>query len=440
MAIERELDTKKHRPIISPVMPEWLVQAIDLPSRLFIIPSEKELIDLIRKHGEQTTADLVSRTNHSRTKVTSSIESLIERHYLIENQATEYTGGRRSKTFSLNGSLGYVAGVDIGATHIHLAVADFAGKIINQHHERSLVREGPIKILGRACILLEHLLEDNNITVNELHGIGVGIPGPVEFSSGTAVSPPIMPGWDRYPIIQTMQQWFPSANVVVDNDVNVMAIGEITKGAGKNANHLIYVKIGTGIGSGIICNGEIYRGSSGCAGDIGHISVDKNGPVCHCGNKGCLEVLTSGPAIAERALSGALQGHSPILMRYYEENGGVLTSEDVGNAAREGDALSINTIRESGQMIGEVLASLVNFYNPEMIILGGGVSKLGNLLLSSVRQAVLNRSLPLSTRNLQITFSQIGEEAGVMGAVHLALDYFFSLEASNGGGRADLLP
>jgi predicted NBD/HSP70 family sugar kinase len=150
--------------------------------------------------------------------------------------------------------------------------------------------------------------------------------------------------------------------------------------------------------------------------------------------------LTSGPAIAERALSGALQGHSPILMRYYEENGGVLTSEDVGNAAREGDALSINTIRESGQMIGEVLASLVNFYNPEMIILGGGVSKLGNLLLSSVRQAVLNRSLPLSTRNLQITFSQIGEEAGVMGAVHLALDYFFSLEASNGGGRADLLP
>jgi hypothetical protein len=279
MAIERELDTKKHRPIISPVMPEWLVQAIDLPSRLFIIPSEKELIDLIRKHGEQTTADLVSRTNHSRTKVTSSIESLIERHYLIENQATEYTGGRRSKTFSLNGSLGYVAGVDIGATHIHLAVADFAGKIIDQHHERSLVREGPIKILGRACILLEHLLEDNNITVNELHGIGVGIPGPVEFSSGTAVSPPIMPGWDRYPIIQTMQQWFPSANVVVDNDVNVMAIGEITKGAGKNANHLIYVKIGTGIGSGIICNGEIYRGSSGCAGDIGHISVDKNGPV-----------------------------------------------------------------------------------------------------------------------------------------------------------------
>jgi predicted NBD/HSP70 family sugar kinase len=214
-----------------------------------------------------------------------------------------------------------------------------------------------------------------------------------------------------------------------------MALGEINQGAGKGVNNLIFVKIGTGIGAGIISQGQIYRGASGCAGDIGHISIDKSGPVCHCGNKGCLEALAGGPAIAERSLNAAQAGKSPILLKYYEKNGGKLSAEDVGNAAREGDALSIEIIRESGQMVGDVIASLVNFYNPDMIVIGGGVSNLGNLLLSSIRQAVLNRSLPLATRNLDIVFSGIGEDAGVFGAVNLAMDYIFTVKASNGAGE-----
>jgi glucokinase-like ROK family protein len=238
-----------------------------------------------------------------------------------------------------------------------------------------------------------------------------------------------MPGWDSYPIIQTVQQWFPAANVVVDNDVNVMALGEVNKGAGKGIDNLIFVKIGTGIGAGIICEGEIYRGTSGCAGDIGHIGVDKDGPLCHCGNKGCLETIASGPAIAERSLAAALAGQSPILLMHYERNGGVLRTEDVGEAAREGDALAIEMIRESGQYIGDVLAGLVNFYNPQMIVIGGGVSNLGNMLLSSIRQTVLHRSLPLATRDLRIVFSEIGADAGVIGAVSLAMDYLFSVSA-----------
>jgi glucokinase-like ROK family protein len=270
-------------------------------------------------------------------------------------------------------------------------------------------------------------------------GIGIGIPGPVDFSLGTVVSPPIMPGWDKYPIIQTMQQWFPHANVVVDNDVNVMALGEMNAGIGSGISDMIFVKIGTGIGSGVICQGQIYRGASGCAGDIGHISVDKNGPLCHCGNRGCLEAMTGGPAMAERALTAAIAGKSPILMRRYVANGEKLTAEDIGYAAREGDAVSNEIIRESGQMLGDVLASLVNFYNPEMIVIGGGVSNLGNLLLSSVRQTVLNRSTPLATRNLNIVFSAIGADAGVIGAVNLVMDYLFTIlpNSSNGAGYED---
>jgi predicted NBD/HSP70 family sugar kinase len=196
-------------------------------------------------------------------------------------------------------------------------------QIASRFEESGLVRSDLVfKVLGRACSVLENLLKENSLSGEQMDGIGIGVPGPVDFAAGTVVSPPIMPGWDCYPIIQTVQEWFPTANVVVDNDVNVMALGEINQGSGKGVQNLIFVKIGTGIGAGIICKGKIYRGSNGCAGDIGHIGVDKSGPLCHCGNRGCLEALASGPAIAERSLAAAQAGHSPILLKHYEENGG----------------------------------------------------------------------------------------------------------------------
>ena len=408
-------------------MPVWLHQAETLPNRHFITSSEKELFDLIRKYNEFSKVELITYTGFSRTKVTSCIDSLLKKKILIGAVGTDYTGGRRSMKFRLNGELGLVAGVDIGATSIDLAIADFSWKILSRYSESALVHDGPITILGRACSLLENLLNENSLNIEKLDGIGIGVPGPVDFLKGTLVSPPIMPGWDRYPIIQTVQQWFPSANVVVDNDVNVMALGEINQGVGKGVDNLIFIKIGTGIGAGIICEGNIYRGFSGCAGDIGHISVDKSGPLCHCGNRGCLEALTGGPAIADRALIAAQAGKSPILLKHYEMNGKVLRTEDVGDAAREGDTLATEVIRESGQYIGDVLAGLVNFFNPEMIVIGGGVRNLGNMLLSSIRQTVLHRSTPLATRDLHIVFSETGPDAGVIGAVNLAMDYLFTI-------------
>jgi len=427
MGTIREVTHRKPRIGSSLDMPVWLGQAESLPNRDFITPNEKRLIDLVRKHGDFTKADLAIYTDFSRTKITNCIDSLITKEIIVTNKDTEYSGGRRSKTYGLNGNLGLVAGVDIGATSIDLGVADFSGKLLVRYAESATIKDGPIKILGRVCTLLEKLLLKQNLSIGKVKGIGIGVPGPVDFSVGALVSPPIMPGWDGYPIIQTVQQWFPSANVVVDNDVNVMALGEINQGAGQGVDNLIFIKIGTGIGAGIVCEGKIYRGFRGCAGDIGHIGVDKFGPLCHCGNKGCLETVAAGPAIAERALVAAQAGKSSILIKHYERNGMVLRAEDVGNAAREGDATAIEVIRESGQYIGDVLASLVNFYDPEMIVIGGGVSNLGNLLLSSIRQAVLQRSTPLATRDLQIVFSEIGADAGVHGAVSLATEYMFSL-------------
>lgn len=437
MGTIRDLPRRNIKPVNSLVNPVWLTNAESLQNRNFLTDSEKKLVDLVRRYGEFTKAGFVNSTDYSRTKITSCVDSLLNKKILIENEATEYSGGRRSKTYSLNKKLSLVAGVDIGATSIDLGIADFSGKLLVRYSEDASVKDGPIKILGRACSILEKLLEDNNLSPEKMNGIGFGVPGPVDFSVGTVVSPPIMPGWDCYPIIQTVQQWFPSANVVVDNDVNVMALGEINKGAGEGIENLIFVKIGTGIGAGIVCEGKIYRGSNGCAGDIGHIRVSSSDTLCPCGNKGCLETVAAGPAIAHRSLKKALAGKSPILLEYYEKNGDVLHANDVGNAAREGDPVAIEVIRESGQFVGDVLASLVNFYNPEMVVIGGGVSNLGNLLLSSIRQAVLRRSLPLATRHLQIVFSEIGSDAGVIGAVNLAMDYMFSLTSAGTGANGE---
>jgi glucokinase-like ROK family protein len=427
MGTLREVTHRKSRIASSLDMPVWLGQAESLPNRDFITLSEKRLIDLVRKHGEFTKADLTVYTDFSRTKITSCIDSLLNKEIIVTNKDTEYSGGRRSKTYSLNGNLGLVAGVDIGATSIDLGIADFSGKMLARYSEAASIKDGPIKVLGRVCSLLEKLLLENSLNIGKVKGIGIGVPGPVDFSVGMLVSPPIMPGWDCYPIIQTVQQWFPSANVVVDNDVNVMALGEINQGAGRGVDNLIFVKIGTGIGAGIVCEGKIYRGFRGCAGDIGHISVDKSGPLCHCGNRGCLETIAAGPAIAERALLAAQMGNSSIILKHYEENAMSLRAEDVGDAAREGDPTAIEVIRASGQYIGDVLAGLVNFYDPQMIVIGGGVSNLGNLLLSSIRQTVLSRSTPLATRDLHIVFSAIAADAGVLGAVSLATEYMFSL-------------
>jgi glucokinase-like ROK family protein len=395
---------------------------------LVVTPLEKEMIDLFLKYGEVTKAVVIESLPFSRSKINGGISSLLKKGYIRSIGAGDYTGGRRSIKFGMNGEFGLVAGVDIGATSIDIIVADVAGRSYGRLSEVCNVRNGPIIVLERVCRLIEKILAENNLARNRLLGIGIGVPGPVDFENGMVVSPPIMPGWDGFPIIQTVQIDFPNAKVVVDNDVNVMALGEKFGGAAKGMKNLIFVKIGTGIGSGIICNGMIYRGNNGCAGDIGHISVRKDGKMCHCGNPGCLEAMASGPAIAELGEKAALEGKSSVLLKYWQSNGEKLRAEDVGYAAGEGDATSIEIIRSCGQMIGEVLAGLVSFFNPGMIVIGGGVSNIGNLLLSSIRQVVLRRSLPLATRDLRIVFSAKGPDAGVTGAMALAIEQIFCVE------------
>jgi glucokinase-like ROK family protein len=261
-----------------------------------------------------------------------------------------------------------------------------------------------------------------------LDAIGIGVPGPVSFRDGVPVSPPIMPGWDRFPVREflTREHGCPA---VVDNDVNIMAIGERHGGVAHSVDDFLFVKIGTGIGCGIHLSGDVYRGTDGCAGDIGHIQVDSHGPVCSCGNVGCLEAMFSGAALAREAAAAARAGASPALADRLAASGAV-TARDVAEGAGEGDITCIKLIRDGGRRVGGVLAGLVSFANPSMIVIGGGLAQLGHILLAEIRSVVYRRSLPLATGNLPVVLSELGPRAGVTGAAVLASDVAFEQAAS----------
>lgn len=392
-----------------------------------ILSDEAEIVEMIRRRGPLSRTDLARLTGYSRAKITPLVGRLLSAGILEEIGDGTSQGGRRPRLLHFNSSQGCVIGVDIGATSIDVAVADLTGQIFERLSLAIDVRLGPQAVLDKVRACAEELLARRGADPAQVYTLGVGVPGPVQFATGLLVAPPLMPGWERYPIAAHLQRSFPRARVVIDNDVNVMALGELKRGVGVGVENLVFVKIGTGIGAGIVCHGEIYRGSSGCAGDIGHIMADPGGPVCTCGNTGCLEAVAAGPPIAAQALAAAEAGDSPFLAERLRSSG-ALTAADVANAAAHGDRAALALIQRSGHLIGDVLASLVNFFNPSLILIGGGVSQIGNQLLASIRQRVLHRSTPLATRDLRVEFASLGLDAGVTGAVALALEHAFTVE------------
>jgi glucokinase-like ROK family protein len=387
--------------------------------------AEAEVIRVLRRDGQTSRTEISRVTGWSRAKTSQEVNALIAKGYLVEAGEGISNGGRKPHLVRFNNQLGYIVGIDIGATSVEIALADINGLILRRVVEPTDVRQPPEDLLGRCSLLILELAVTHGVRPEQILGIGVGVPGPVDFTRGVLVAPPLMPDWENYPIRNFFKETFLSAFVVVDNDVNIMALGEQRSGDAANLDHYLVIKIGTGIGCGIMASRKIHRGSDGCAGDIGHICVDKQGPICRCGNQGCLEAMAAGPAIAEKAMQAARNGKSELLQKMMESNGGVLTPENVNLACREGDEAALEIIRASGQMIGDVLAGLVNFFNPSHIFIGGGIANFGNHLLIAIKRAVLRRSLPLATTNLTINFSRIGSDAGIIGAIMLALEYLF---------------
>ncbi|TCB96537.1 ROK family protein [Micromonospora zingiberis] len=383
-------------------------------------PLHVRLLRLLRDEGALSRAELADRLQMPRPRLLTELERLVALGFVAEAGKAASRGGRRSTLVELSPHLRFAA-VDLGASSIDVEVVNGRLEPVAAYAEPADIRSGPKATLQRVNELLHKAKVDG--AYDRLDAVGIGVPGPVSFRDGVPVSPPIMPGWDRFPVreLLTREHGCPA---VVDNDVNIMAIGERHGGVAHSVDDFLFVKIGTGIGCGIYLSGEVYRGTDGCAGDIGHIQVDPHGPVCSCGNAGCLEALFSGAALAKDATVAARTGASPALAERLTANG-LVTALDVAAGAVEGDVTCIQLIREGGRRVGSVLAGLVSFTNPSMIVIGGGLAQLGHVLLAEIRSVVYRRSLPLATGNLPVVLSELGPRAGVAGAAVLASDLAF---------------
>jgi predicted NBD/HSP70 family sugar kinase len=371
------------------------------------------ILQLVRSGQATTRADLAALTGLARSTVAQRVDALLARELLVPRGDSPSTGGRPPTVLAFNESAGVVLCGDLGATHSRVAVTDLGGTVLAQVRQEIAIAEGPAVVLDWLETAFDGLLDDIGSGPRAVRGVGVGLPGPVEFATGRPVNPPIMPGWDRYPVGQRLADRY-GVPALVDNDVNIMAVGEHWS-TWRDEAFLLFVKMGTGIGSGIVAGGHVHRGADGAAGDIGHIHVpDHDDIVCRCGNRGCLEAFAGGGAMAARLRDEGLDTH---------------TSLDVVDRVRAGNPVATQLIREAGRTLGGVLATCVNMLNPAVIVIGGDLARADEPLLAGVREVVYRRSLPLATGHLRIVGSRLDDGAGVVGAAVMVIERILAPDA-----------
>ncbi|HZU54535.1 MAG TPA: ROK family transcriptional regulator [Actinocrinis sp.] len=377
-----------------------------------------ELACLVADGTATRRSQLAQATGLSRAAVAQRVDLLVARGLLVETEPVATERGRPPLALQLAPDA-LICAVDLGATHCRLALSTLGGLPLVESVREIDINEGPQHILTGVRELTTELLAQIDRPQAHLRAFCIGVPGPVEHETGTVIRPPIMQGWDGYRIpdffgAQSLsgEHYDPGVTVLVDNDVNMMAFGEYSRR--RDTKHLLFIKVGTGIGCGIISNGTLHRGAAGAAGDIGHIPLPGHEDVlCHCGNTGCVEAVASGAAIARALREAGLPA-----------TGG----RDVVRLVSEGNPVARRRVRLAGQQIGEVLASLVSFHNPDAIVIGGSIAQLHEDLLADIRGVVYRRALPLATRTLAIETSSLGERAGVEGAARMAARHLLSPE------------
>jgi predicted NBD/HSP70 family sugar kinase len=372
------------------------------------------LLKLIRDGTATTRAELVDLTGLARSTVSQRVDSLLAGQLLVEAGEAPSSGGRPPTLLEFNRDAGVVLVADLGATHSRLAVSNLMAEPLATVAGDIPISEGPQRVLDWVEQQWGGLLTQTGKLEQDVKGIGVGVPGPVEFATGRAVLPPIMPGWDGFDVKTRLADRY-AVPVLVDNDVNIMALGEWWA-APHSVDDLLYIKIGTGIGSGLILGGQLHRGADGAAGDIGHIQAGDPTVICRCGNPGCLEASSGGGALARML---AAKGYDTRVTR------------DVVALVRGGNTDAIQAVREAGRLIGSVLATIVNVLNPSEIVIGGDLAATGAELLARIREVVYRRSTALSTRKLSIRPSALGDDAGITGAAAMAIEEALSPSAIN---------
>lgn len=308
-------------------------------------------------------------------------------------------------------------GIDLGGTRLRVAVADAMGSIRHVVRRPTEAAWGPEHVIARIVKTIDEAVHYARVAPAEVATIAIGMPGPANGKTGVVLSPPNLPGWRDVPIASMLTERT-GIKTFLENDANLAAFGEARAGAGKGAHHLAYVTVSTGIGAGLVLDGRLYSGAGGVAGEVGHIVIEPDGPLCNCGNRGCLEAIASGTAIA-RAAREALEGRTRTSLRRLRGTDGPKAA-DVVRAARGGDSVACRLLDRAGTALGIGMGTLVNLLNPELLILGGSVMNAGRLITRPMQAALAASSWESARRGLRIVRPALGQDAGLVGAVEWA--------------------
>ncbi|WP_369201759.1 ROK family protein [Streptomyces sp. PU-14G] len=364
----------------------------------------ERVVRAVRMAGSLTQAEIARGTGLSAATVSNIVRELKDAG-TVEVTPTS-SGGRRARAVSLSADAGIVVGVDFGHSHLRVAVGNLAHTVLAEDAEPIDVDASAGQGFDRAERLVRRLVAESGISPGKVIGIGLGVPGPIDIETGVLGSTAILPGWAGTNPRDELATRI-GVPVYVDNDANLGALGEQVWGAGHGARDLAYIKVASGVGAGLVINGQIYRGPGGTAGEIGHITLDESGPVCRCGNRGCLETFTAARYVL------------PLL---HSSHGTDLTMARVVRLAGEGDPGCRRVVADIGRHIGSGVASLCNLLNPSRVVLGGDLAEAGDLVLDPVRDSVARYAIPSAARQLKVAPGELDSRAEVLGALALVLN------------------
>ena len=363
----------------------------------------ERVVRAVRLAGSLTQAEIARTTGLSAATVSNIVRELRD-NGTVQVTPTS-SGGRRARSVALSGDAGIVVGVDFGHSHLRVAVGNLAHQVLAEQSEPIDVDASASQGFDRAEQLVARLVESTGIDRDKVLGVGLGVPGPIDVESGTLGSTAILPGWSGINPRQELTDRL-GVPVQVDNDANLGALGELVWGGGRGVKDLAYIKVASGVGAGLVVDGRIYRGPGGTAGEIGHITLDESGPVCRCGNRGCLETFTAARYVLE-----LLRG----------SHGEGLTIPKMVQLGREGDPGCRRVIGDVGRHIGMGVASLCNILNPSRVVLGGDLAEAGELVLGPIRESVSRYAIPSAAQRLSVVPGALGARAEVLGALALVL-------------------
>jgi glucokinase-like ROK family protein len=378
------------------------------------------VLNALRLHAPISRAELASITKLNRSTVTNIVNVLIDDGLVLELETMESKIGRPGIALTLRPEGGAVIGVEIGVGFISIILTDFVANILWRSYVEIPPTLSKIQIISKAEDLIDQAIKVANERRMRLLGIGMGVPGMVDVQKGVLLFAPNL-GWDDVPLRLIYSQRF-HLPLFLDNEANLGALGEYYFGVGRNVDNFIYLSSEVGLGGGVIINGQLFKGSRGFAGEIGHIKRDPQGEICGCGRRGCWETQVGPRAVIQRAKRSIVENPQGLLAKKVNGDPESLTFKDVVDCALQGDQVCRSAMENVGRNLGTGIADLANIFNPQMVVIGGTFSYGRELILPILEETIANEVLPAVREDLHVTFSEHGADANVLGAIAVVLD------------------